>query len=122
MSSDFEYILTEVEVYSVVPQEQQTEDTVVPVNIGDIKVRVMGDIADAHGCVCTMSNFRSAAHTPQLQCQLHWMLPLAALGNAYPSLLGNAHPSLLGKYSPSAFSHTDPCLTEGVCGWAIGPP
>ena len=50
------------------------------------------------------------------------MLPLAAPGNAYPSLLGNAHPSLLGKYSPSAFSHTDPCLMAGVCGQAIGPP
>ena len=25
--------------------------------------------------------------------QLRWMLPLAAPGNAYPSLLGNAHPS-----------------------------
>ncbi|KIM67349.1 hypothetical protein SCLCIDRAFT_21194 [Scleroderma citrinum Foug A] len=54
--------------------------------------------------------------------QLHWMLPSAVPGNAYPSLLGNAHPSLLGKYSPSAFSHTDPCLMAGVCGQAIGPP
>ena len=30
----------------------------------------MGDIDDVHGCVCTVSDFRSAAHTSQLQCQL----------------------------------------------------
>ena len=48
MSLDFEYILTEVEVYSVVPQEWQTEDAVVPVDIGDIEVCVMGDVADVH--------------------------------------------------------------------------
>ena len=70
MSLNFEYILTEVEVYSVVPQEQQTEDAVVLVDIGDIEVRVTGDVADVHGCMCAVSNFRSAAHTPQLQCQL----------------------------------------------------
>ncbi|KIM53473.1 hypothetical protein SCLCIDRAFT_31882 [Scleroderma citrinum Foug A] len=48
VSLDFEYILTEVEVYSVVPQERQTKDAVVPVNIGDIEVHVAGDVADVH--------------------------------------------------------------------------
>ena len=40
MSLDFEYILTEVKVYSVVPQERQTEDAVILVDIGDIEVHV----------------------------------------------------------------------------------
>ena len=47
MSPDFEYILTEVEVYSVVPQERQTKDAVVLVDIGNIEVHVTGDIAGA---------------------------------------------------------------------------
>ena len=70
MSLDFEYILTEVEVYSVVPQEQQTKDAVVPVDIGDIKVRVVGDIADAHWCMRAMSYLGVAAHAAQLQCHI----------------------------------------------------
>ena len=57
MSLDFEYILTEVEVYSVVPQEWQTEDAVIPVNIGNVEVRVTGDVADVHGCMCAMCDF-----------------------------------------------------------------
>ena len=57
VSLDFEYILTEVKVYSVVPQEQWTENAVIPVDIGNIEVRVVGDIADAHRCVCAMSDF-----------------------------------------------------------------
>ena len=70
MSLDFEYILTKVKVYSVVPQERQTEDAVVPVDIGDIKVCVAGDVADAHWCMCAVSNLGAAAHAAQLQCQL----------------------------------------------------
>ena len=62
MSPDFEYILTKVKVYSVVPQEWQTEDAVVLVDIGDIKVRVTGDIVDAHWCMCAMSYLGAAAH------------------------------------------------------------
>ena len=48
MSLNFEYILTEVEVYLVVPQEWQTEDAVILVNISNIEVHVTGDIADVH--------------------------------------------------------------------------
>ena len=55
---------------SVVPQEQQTKDAVVPVDIGDIKVRVVGDVADAHWCMRTMSYLGVAAHAAQLQCHI----------------------------------------------------
>ena len=52
MSLDFEYILTEVKVYSVVPQKQQTENAVILINTGNVEVCITGDVANAHGCVC----------------------------------------------------------------------
>ena len=43
----------------------------------------------------TVRTSKGTLHTPTtvVSYQLHWMLPSAVPGNAYPSLLGNAHPS-----------------------------
>jgi len=45
---DLECILTKVEAHLVKSQEWQTYYTVIPVNIGDIKICVAGDMSQAH--------------------------------------------------------------------------
>ena len=57
-------------MYSVVPQERQTKDAVVLVDIGDIEVCVAGDVANVHWCMHAMSYLGAAAHAAQLLCQL----------------------------------------------------
>ena len=68
MTLDLECILAKVEAHSVKSQEWQTYYTVIPVNIGNIKICVAGDMSQVRWYMCAMGDGR-ATHP---SCNSSW--------------------------------------------------
>jgi len=64
---DPECILAKIEAHSVKSQEWQTYYTVILVNIGDIKICVVGDMSQAHWYMHAVGDGRATTDAPELQ-------------------------------------------------------
>jgi len=61
---NLECILAKVETHSVKSQEWQTDYTVILVNIGNIKICVVGDVPQVHWYMCAMDDGRATTDAP----------------------------------------------------------